>query len=204
LATTYSFWALGYFFAPDDMGFIYKSLYMMGLFLTSSWMLRSYTYILLFLLVTPISVSFSLIIYNRYKLKNNILLNQNIVDLKNRLAEKIEEKDTEIEKIILRNKEIDKHIQTKVATLYNAKRSEFTKIEEDLKLKKKQINEQEKNIISKYEKIKAYLKEIDGLQRKVSIKNKRIAELKGTTKKACALIKENNIGYALRILKVNQ
>lgn len=200
-ATVYSFWALGYFFAPEQYSFIYRVLYTMGYFLSSEWMLKSYAYIILFFLIVPITISLSISIYKKCRTRNERLIDKEIIELQNQLTEKIVKKEREIEKYKTKKIEIDQYINHEVDRLYNEKSLGFAVEEYNLEQKKEMILEKEKIIYKKASNINCYLKEIKNLNSKIAVKNKKIAEIRGTVKKAIQLILENNPGFAIRILK---
>ncbi|MFA7164232.1 MAG: hypothetical protein WC124_00085 [Desulfoplanes sp.] len=201
LVTVYSFWALGYFFAPEQYSFIYRVLYTMGYFLSSKLMLKSYAYIVLFLLIAPITISLSISIYEKCRTRNERLIDEEIIDLQNQLTETIKKKENEIEKYKIKKIEIDRYINHEVNRLYNEKGLDFAVEEYNLEQKKEMILEKEKIIEEKTCNINCYLEEIKNLKNKITVKNTKIAEIKGTIKKVIQLILENNPGFAIRILK---
>ncbi|MGX9367073.1 hypothetical protein ACTVJH_13720 [Desulfoplanes sp. PS50] len=201
LITIYSFWALGYFFAPEHYDFIPRCLFTMGYFLTSKWMLKSYIYLILFIVITPITISLSFSLYQKLQLRNARMVDQEIINLKKNLTTKIEEKENEIQKTILKKRDMDYYIENEVNRLYKDKQLEFSLCEYEIEQKRNQLIQKEEHINTKMQKINAYLEEIKGLQNQISIKDKKIAEFRGTAKKSIQLIKEGNLGFCLRILK---
>ena len=173
----------------------------MGYFLSSEWMLKSYAYIILFFLIVPITISLSISIYKKCRTRNERLIDKEIIELQNQLTEKIVKKEREIEKYKTKKIEIDQYINHEVDRLYNEKSLGFAVEEYNLEQKKEMILEKEKIIYKKASNINCYLKEIKNLNSKIAVKNKKIAEIRGTVKKAIQLILENNPGFAIRILK---
>lgn len=149
---------------------------------------------ILFLLIAPNSISYSIAFYNKIRLNNEQLADKNLINLKIILEEKIIENDKRKNDLLKEKSYLNDYANKKAEKLYSQKKSELELFESRLKKSEKNIKEQEA-------KVTCYLNEIENLKKKILLKNKKIAEHRGASKKVIQLIKEKNIGFAIRILK---